>query len=534
MKPRTVTTIYKKVLARSGPEMRPNQILLDENDEALTTQSDFNHKLFEGGGGPGPGPAPDLTDYATIAYSDQKDASLNGALSTRIDKNEQAIVSTNATVSTNSSDISSLQEGFDDAVKAAQDGAENIEIEFQSTAKKADTYTKTQCDATFAKKEDIPEGADLSAYAKTEYVDAADDQIKTEVGSAASKAEQAMEKAVANEEAIAAIEIPEDQDLSAYAKKTDIPTDNKDLANGAGYITLDEVPESPSGSDFSGSYNDLTDKPNIPSNTSQLTNDSGFITAADVPEVEVPDQVTYQLQTDAVLRAGEPAIELVDSNGMFTNVKFFGEGGIGITSDANSLKISAQPLREEVIEKVPPLVNQKLKDYAKKEDIPTDNKDLTNGAGYITAADVPSGGDVDLSEYARLDGATFSGEITSSAAISLNDVPGEYARETIRISGIDDWEKGGPGIDIQTGDQGSQCKIRGDSLVLTKEKWNGWSSYSAESFVLYDSERNSIIRASSIDGSITATSFIGDGSQLTNLPSASAEIDWENLPVLTA
>lgn len=34
---------------------------------------------------------------------------------------------------------------------------------------------------------------------------------------------------------------------------------------------------------FSGSYNDLTDKPTIPTATSQLTNDSGFITAEDVP-----------------------------------------------------------------------------------------------------------------------------------------------------------------------------------------------------------------------------------------------------------
>ena len=33
-------------------------------------------------------------------------------------------------------------------------------------------------------------------------------------------------------------------------------------------------------SDFSGSYNDLTDKPSIPSKTSDITNDSGFITAS--------------------------------------------------------------------------------------------------------------------------------------------------------------------------------------------------------------------------------------------------------------
>lgn len=47
------------------------------------------------------------------------------------------------------------------------------------------------------------------------------------------------------ESAVEAIEIPEGQDLSEYALKTEIPTDNVDLANGAGYITLSEVPETP-------------------------------------------------------------------------------------------------------------------------------------------------------------------------------------------------------------------------------------------------------------------------------------------------
>ena len=134
---------------------------------------------------------------------------------------------------------------------------------------------------------------DLTDYAKTEYVDAADDQLKTEVGSAAAMANSAMEKATANTKAIEEIpeggesyddtaikkeisdlqgafdtavlaaqegaeqleielqsyakkeDLPEGADLSAYAKKTDIPTDNKDLANGAGYITAADIPDAP-------------------------------------------------------------------------------------------------------------------------------------------------------------------------------------------------------------------------------------------------------------------------------------------------
>lgn len=45
-------------------------------------------------------------------------------------------------------------------------------------------------------------------------------------------------------------------------------------------------------SDFSGSYNDLTDKPNIPSKTSDLTNDSGFITNS------VNNLVNYYLKNE--------------------------------------------------------------------------------------------------------------------------------------------------------------------------------------------------------------------------------------------
>ena len=54
-------------------------------------------------------------------------------------------------------------------------------------------------------------------------------------------------------------------------------------------------------SDFSGSYNDLTNKPSIPDSTSDLTNDSGFITKA------VNDLTNYTTTTDMNTALGNKA-----------------------------------------------------------------------------------------------------------------------------------------------------------------------------------------------------------------------------------
>lgn len=78
-----------------------------------------------------------------------------------------------------------------------------------------------------------------------------------------------------------------------------IPTKTSDLINDSGFISNEADPvftSSPAHgitatditnwnnkSNFSGSYNDLTNKPTIPTKTSDLTNDSGFITSNSVP-----------------------------------------------------------------------------------------------------------------------------------------------------------------------------------------------------------------------------------------------------------
>lgn len=85
------------------------------------------------------------------------------------------------------------------------------------------------------------------------------------------------------------------QDKGDYALKSELPTKTSELTNDSGYITEEQDPTVPSyvkniteenitswnnKSNFSGSYNDLTNKPTIPTSTSQLTNDSDYTTTA--------------------------------------------------------------------------------------------------------------------------------------------------------------------------------------------------------------------------------------------------------------
>lgn len=82
-------------------------------------------------------------------------------------------------------------------------------------------------------------------------------------------------------------------DVTSGTAQFAVPTDTNHLTNGAGFISTETDPvfsaSAAAGitssdistwngkSDFSGDYNDLTNKPTIPTKTSDLNNDSGFV-----------------------------------------------------------------------------------------------------------------------------------------------------------------------------------------------------------------------------------------------------------------
>ena len=79
-------------------------------------------------------------------------------------------------------------------------------------------------------------------------------------------------------------------DAAIGGKQNKIDSDNKlsadlvdDTSTTNKFVTASDITNWNNKSDFSGNYNDLTNKPTIPTKTSELTNDSGFITNANIP-----------------------------------------------------------------------------------------------------------------------------------------------------------------------------------------------------------------------------------------------------------
>ena len=59
-------------------------------------------------------------------------------------------------------------------------------------------------------------------------------------------------------------------------------------------------------------------------------------------------RLPYLIQTDKVLRSGEAAIELVDNDDNFSNVKFVGTNGVDVTSTASSIVIDGSKLSGDI------------------------------------------------------------------------------------------------------------------------------------------------------------------------------------------
>ena len=105
---------------------------------------------------------------------------------------------------------------------------------------------------------------------------------------------------------------------------------------------------------FSGSYNDLSDKPTIPTKTSQLTNDSGYLTSVPVTSV---DGSTGAVTTNAVKYVSQSLTNTQKTQAR-TNI------GAGTSSFSGSYN-----------------------DLSNKPTIPSKTSDLTNDSNFITSSE---------------------------------------------------------------------------------------------------------------------------------------------------
>ena len=155
-------------------------------------------------------------------------------------------------------------------------------------------------------------------------------------------------------------------------------TNNNQLTNGAGYITTSftNTNQLTNGagfitgvSTFSGDYNDLTNTPTIPTNNNQLTNGAGYITTSFTN--------TSQLTNDA---------------GFITGVSTFSGDFNDLTNKPSGVSTFSGDYN----------------DLTNTPTIPTNNNQLTNGAGYITTS------------------FTNTNQLTNGAGFITNSVTGDF------------------------------------------------------------------------------------------------------------
>ena len=199
-------------------------------------------------------------------------------------------------------------------------------------------------------------------------------------------------------------------DVGALPSNTEIPSKTSDLVNDSGFIssytetdpvftaspahdiTAQDIQNWNSKSDFSGDYNDLSNKPTIPSKTSDLTNDSGFITSVPVSSVNS--------KTGAVVLDASDVHALPDSTvipTVPTNVSAF-QNDAGYLTEVPSEYVTDSELQTALAPKANTAdlatvaTSGDYADLSNKPTIPTVPTNVSafqNDAGYINASQAP-------------------------------------------------------------------------------------------------------------------------------------------------
>lgn len=223
-----------------------------------------------------------------------------------------------------------------------------------------------------------------------------------------------------------------DVDLSNYYTKTQVDDLIDDVdpswSNISGKPTFATVATS-------GSYSDLSNKPTIPTNTNQLTNGAGYITG--ITKSMVTTALGYTPPTTNTTYSASTGLSLSTSNAF--SVKYGTAAGTACQGNDSRLsnsrpasdvyswaKAASKPSYSwsEITSKptfATVATSGKYSDLSGKPTIPTNNNQLTNGAGYITSSGSISGNAATATKLATartLWGQSFNGTANVSGNIT--------------------------------------------------------------------------------------------------------------------
>ena len=242
-------------------------------------------------------------------------------------------------------------------------------------------------------------------------------------------------------------------------------------------------------------YTNFTGTPTIPSATSDLTNDSGFITSSS----SITGNAASADTVDVTLTGTSASYNVLFATGGSNQTVRY-DGGITYNPNSNLFTVTNGTIQAGGTSTFSGngsnLTNIPYSSLTNTPTIPTNNNQLTNGAGYITSFDITTQTDP---KYLRSNAAdTAAGSITFTANPKLND-----------------------NVRINFGTS-SSISLRRDTTNLIMDIPNSGT------FFIRDTSGTASIKHSfavngnyTAQGTITGNLFSGSGASLTNIPYSS-------------
>ena len=218
-----------------------------------------------------------------------------------------------------------------------------------------------------------------------------------------------------------------DQSISGKTNQTDFVSHS---GNTTMHVTASEKSTWNAKSDFSGNYNDLSNKPTIPTSASQLTNDSGYITSSALNGYATEAYVTAATNDMATktwvgqqgyLTQHQDISGKQDVSGMtaYTETSAFTAHTADTTVHVTANEKSAWNAKSDFsgsyndLTDKPTLFSGSYNDLTDKPTIPSKTSDLTNDSNFATSAYVDT--KLSISDF-----NTYSGTVNTAIGNKAN------------------------------------------------------------------------------------------------------------------